>query len=432
MSFKVGSGAYQSVTANGRRHPHLDRRGHALPRLRERHEPASPATAPTPSATSRPAAATTASAGWSLVVAYQDATQNVHRVSVYDGLGTVDATHTFSTNIAPFFTPESGTVATKTGLLAFEGDAGHRQTEMATFNGNTLTDALNTLEQPHELVDDRRRRVHQRPSTPIVQQHAWARTSTSSTARGCWPTTRARRRWRSPRPRTSSSRRALWLVSDEGPAAITAGPTIGGLHRDGSTLTANPGTWNGTPTITYEYQWQRCDASGNNCVDIPGATGSTYTLGPDDVGSTVRVLVTAVNEAGSSNPAASAPTSTITQLPPSNVTAPGRQRDARGRRDADHHARQLERHRAARLRRPVAALRRGRHGLRRHPRRHGLDLRPGLGADVGGAIVVVVTATNDAGDATVALRRHRRGPPARAGQPHLAEHLRRAASTAAR
>ena len=33
---------------------------------------------------------------------YQDATQAVHRVSVYDGLGTVDATHTFSTNITPF------------------------------------------------------------------------------------------------------------------------------------------------------------------------------------------------------------------------------------------------------------------------------------------------------------------------------------------
>ena len=48
----------------------------------------------------------------------------MHRVSVYDGLGTVDATHTFSTNIAPFYTPASGAVATKTGLLAFEGDAG--------------------------------------------------------------------------------------------------------------------------------------------------------------------------------------------------------------------------------------------------------------------------------------------------------------------
>ena len=44
-------------------------------------------------------------AGWSLVVAYRDATAGLHRVNVYDGLGTVDATHTFSTDITPFYTP---------------------------------------------------------------------------------------------------------------------------------------------------------------------------------------------------------------------------------------------------------------------------------------------------------------------------------------
>ena len=54
----------------------------------------------------------------------------------------------------------------------------------------------------------------------------------------------------------------------------------------------------------------------------PRATGSTYTLGPDDVGSTIRVVVTAVNDAGSSNPATSAPTGTIGQLAPANVTLP--------------------------------------------------------------------------------------------------------------
>ena len=81
-------------------------------------------------------------AGWSLVVANRDPTEGFHRVSVYDGLGTVDATHTFSTAILPFYTPESGSVATKTGLLAFEGDAGIIG-ETATFNGTDLTDAIN-------------------------------------------------------------------------------------------------------------------------------------------------------------------------------------------------------------------------------------------------------------------------------------------------
>ena len=164
-------------------------------------------------------------------------------------------------------------------------------------------------------------RAVRRPRTRTTAT-SWARTSTSGTAPGCSPTTRARRRSPSRPTRTCSCPRALWLVSDEGPAANTAGPTVGGVARDGSTLTANPGSWNGTPTITYEYQWQRCDAAGANCVNIPGETGSTYTLTPADVGSTIRVLVTAVNDAGSSAPSASAPSATITQLAPSNVTLP--------------------------------------------------------------------------------------------------------------
>ena len=159
---------------------------------------------------------------------------------------------------------------------------------------------------------------------------------------------------------------ALWLVSDEGPAANTAGPTVGGVARDGSTLTANPGSWDGTPTITYEYQWQRCDAAGANCVNIPGETGSTYTLTPADVGSTIRVLVTAVNDAGSSAPRPRA----LGHHHPARADqrhAPAAQRHPPGRPDADDHDRRLERHRAARLRRAVAALRRARRELRRHP-----------------------------------------------------------------
>ena len=48
-------------------------------------------------------------------------------------------------------------------------------------------------------------------------------------------------------------------------------PSVSGTPEDGSTLTVNPGTWTGTPPTDYEYQWQRCDADGTDCVDIPGA-----------------------------------------------------------------------------------------------------------------------------------------------------------------
>jgi hypothetical protein len=51
--------------------------------------------------------------------------------------------------------------------------------------------------------------------------------------------------------------------------------------------------------IVYTYQWQRCDASGDNCVDISGEVDSTYIPVQDDVGNTLRAKITATNEFGS-------------------------------------------------------------------------------------------------------------------------------------
>jgi flagellar motor protein MotB len=73
----------------------------------------------------------------------------------------------------------------------------------------------------------------------------------------------------------------------------TTAPSVLGMPLAGHTLTAHPGAWSNTTSLSeYQYRWQRCDAFGGNCGDVyPYAHQSTYTLLPGDVGSTFRVAV---------------------------------------------------------------------------------------------------------------------------------------------
>jgi hypothetical protein len=96
--------------------------------------------------------------------------------------------------------------------------------------------------------------------------------------------------------------------------ANTAPPTISGTAQGGSTLTASTGTWTGTGTITYSYAWQRCNAQGNGCGPIKGASASTYQLGNADVNRTIRVAVTASDSDGA-NTAVSGLTAAVTAAP---------------------------------------------------------------------------------------------------------------------
>ena len=115
------------------------------------------------------------------------------------------------------------------------------------------------------------------------------------------------------------------------PPANTSLPVVSGTARDTQTLSSTTGTWTGTPTVSFARQWRRCNASGASCADIAGATGASYVLAPADVGSTIRIRVTASNAGGSAF-ADSGATAVIAPDPPANTSLPaisGAARDTR-------------------------------------------------------------------------------------------------------
>ena len=83
-------------------------------------------------------------------------------------------------------------------------------------------------------------------------------------------------------------------------AALQAGssvdqPAIAGTLQIGRQLTADAGSFNGDTPITTKLQWQRCDATGAACRAIAKATKVVYFPTIDDLGSTLRFVVTAKN-----------------------------------------------------------------------------------------------------------------------------------------
>jgi hypothetical protein len=120
---------------------------------------------------------------------------------------------------------------------------------------------------------------------------------------------------------SASADTALSAVVTAAAPVNTALPAITGTAKDGQTLTSTTGTWTGSATITYARQWKRCDSAGANCTNISGATGTTYVVGGSDLGSTVKVTVTATNGGGSASGDAPA-TAVVTGTAPANTALP--------------------------------------------------------------------------------------------------------------
>jgi hypothetical protein len=73
----------------------------------------------------------------------------------------------------------------------------------------------------------------------------------------------------------------------------------------GIKLVATAGSWAGSGTISYAYQWYRCDTAGAHCGSIHGATAATYTLVAADLAHMIGLTVNATDSTGKSSAYAS-------------------------------------------------------------------------------------------------------------------------------
>jgi hypothetical protein len=93
--------------------------------------------------------------------------------------------------------------------------------------------------------------------------------------------------------------RGTWI----GPIATPSPPYPAGVHsvtgttQPGGVLTVDPGAWVPRPT-SFAFRWQRCFAT---CVDIAGATASSYTVTESDRGSLLAVWIVATGLGGSNS-----------------------------------------------------------------------------------------------------------------------------------
>ena len=81
----------------------------------------------------------------------------------------------------------------------------------------------------------------------------------------------------------------------------TGAPGISGTPRTGETLTATTSQIadeDGLTNGVFSYQWIRTDLTANTDTGIDGATGSTYTVKPEEEGHAIKVRVTFTDDAG--------------------------------------------------------------------------------------------------------------------------------------
>jgi hypothetical protein len=90
-----------------------------------------------------------------------------------------------------------------------------------------------------------------------------------------------------------------FVVPAGDPPANVAPPKLSNtLLEIGNTLTVSPGTWTGTPPLTYTYTWSRCNGP---CEVIAGQTAPSLKLTGFERGYIIEALVTVQNAVGSAS-----------------------------------------------------------------------------------------------------------------------------------
>ena len=145
-------------------------------------------------------------------------------------------------------------------------------------------------------------------------------------ANGIQEVAKAGSSWTAPSTRDGNPGDLTPAMQTVAPIQVIA-PSINGAGspQTGQQLSTTNGNWSGA-TGSFGYVWQRCDSGGNACVNIGGATASTYVVVSADVGFTLRSIVTASNAAGTTQSSASTATGVVTVAgsinPPVDTVAP--------------------------------------------------------------------------------------------------------------
>jgi hypothetical protein len=111
---------------------------------------------------------------------------------------------------------------------------------------------------------------------------------------------------------------STWTFTSDNAPVVTTIPNISGTTKVGSTLSATNGTYaapSGAGSLSSTSgQWMRCNAAGEKCSTIIGATSATYTLVAEDLRHTI-VYQNAVSDTDGQTTSDSEPTLEVAEAP---------------------------------------------------------------------------------------------------------------------